>query len=741
MSQQLSPLKTCLISVPPDNNRAAALFEELLIHIHEALHGQPIAFEILATGHSIAFCFSARQETAEILAGQIYALFPECYIQEIADFTRHLGAGVQFVSTESRLARSDLLPLKDRAEGDGDSLAVVLSTLTKCAPGETLLVQLVLRPRGHNTLHQLRLNLRRGLEKVRRTFRLRNWVKKGLSQTQDEKIADKTRQPLFAANLRLASYSVTTDVDPAVHLHDLVNTYASFGASDTNEIRFGRIRRLIDLRLFQNRELKRAFLLTPAEVAGLFHLPSEKEAPNIVHVISRKEPPPATLPTNTDDPEIAFFGITNYRGRRMPFGIRHGDRDRHVYVLGKSGTGKSKLLEMLIRNDIDNGRGVTVLDSSGALVDELLTHIPPPRVKDVVLFDPLDLEYPPSFNPFDEVPEPLKPGLLVLDVEAWKKLLSPAWCPQLEHLVRYTLLALMDIPGATVLSIIKLLSDPEYRESAAAHILDLSVRNFWLRVFPVWSTHYDQEAVAPLFNKAGQIAASNVLANILGQPRNLFPLDEAIAYRKIVLLKVPSTALGAENALLLGNLLLSRIFHSASGIRASVGRKPSCACYIDGVESFALPGFAQILTEGQNAGLQFTLAHQHLAQLDPEAGKAILGNCGSIIAFRLGAEDAAVIAKELSPRFTDRDLMNLGMREFCVKMLINGEVNEAFSGRTMNTTAAELHSREECIKLSRAYYCRPAKEAVRLVEESDFVLREASAVKQAIILNASEDGD
>ncbi|MFN8392432.1 MAG: type IV secretory system conjugative DNA transfer family protein [Bdellovibrionota bacterium] len=712
-------MKTYLIKIPQENTKTGApAFEELFTQLHETLRGEKISFEMLATGQNIAFCFSADDATAEIVSGQIYALAPDADILEISDFTKKLSKGAKFVSSELRLARNDLFPLKTYKEFEGDSLSGLLSVLSKCVPGEMVFVQIVVRAIRDSGTHHLKLNFRKRFDRLRHVFRVKYWFKKGLSSTILQRIGDKTSGRLFRVNIRVASVANDPRIDAVVRLQALMGAMSNFNTLDFNQMRASRIRKLSDLPVFQARALRKGFLLSPREIATLYHLPSEREVPNLVHVLSRREAPPTDLPTNRNDENISFIATTNFRDQRVAFGIKRSDRRRHLYVLGKSGSGKSKLLELLIKNDLETGKGVGVLDPHGDLVDNILTYIPKNRIKDVVLFDPSDLQYPASFNPLEQVPEHLKMRVTIGFIEIFKKLFGSNWSPRLEHVLRYTTLALLDTPGTTILSILKMLTDKNYRQMIVRNIQDNVVKNFWVNEFASWSEKFDNEAITPLLNKVGQFVATNMIRNIVGQPKNLFNFREIMDSRKILLMKISKGILGEENASLLGAIAVTKVYQAAmSRADTAENNRVDFYFYVDEFHNFATDTFDEILSEARKYRLNLTIANQFLGQLDAKIRKTVFGNVGSLISFRVGGEDAGIVSAEFNPRFSERDIINLGVRDFCVKMSIDGEIKEAFSGRTLPIQVPEQHFSDECVAFSRSHYSRPLEEVRTILQQ------------------------
>ena len=546
---------------------------------------------------------------------------------------------------------------------------------------------------------------------------MKYWFKREVAKSLPAKILEKTSDRLFRVNIRIACVSLDKRIKPDVRLSAVVKSFSNFNTLDFNQLAFSRPREKNSLPAFRSRTLRNGFLLSTKELAAMFHLPREKEVPNIVHVLSKREAPPTSLPTSGADKTISFFGQTNFRGQRVRFGIKRADRRRHLYVVGKSGSGKSKLLELLVRADIEQGHGVGVLDPHGDLVDNILRMIPKERVKDVVVFDPSDLLFPASFNPLEQVPEALKMRVTIGFIEIFKKLFGTNWSPRLEHVLRYTTLALLDTPGTTVLSILKMLSDKNYRQMIVRNIQDNVVKNFWVNEFAGWSEKFDNEAITPLLNKVGQFVATNMIRNIVGQPQNLFDFRKFMDSRKILLLKVSKGILGEENASLLGAIVVTKIYQAAmSRADTPEDQRVDFYFYVDEFQNFATDTFGEILSEARKYRLNLTVANQFLGQLEGHIRKTVFGNVGSMVSFRLGGEDAGLMAQEFNPRFTERDIINLGVREFCLKMSIDGQIKEAFSGQTLTLNFPEENYTQECIENSRKSYARPVEEVKKILQ-------------------------
>ncbi len=712
-------MKTYLIRIPQNNAKNAAAFEKVLTNLHETLESKKVSLELVTQGQNIGFCFTAMPATAEVMAGEIYAMVPDADIIEIPDFTKTIKKSTQFLSTELELSRNDLFPLRDFRDFEGDSLSSVLNVLSKSTPGEGVWIQITAQVEKDTGGHHLKLNIRRKLDKIRQIFRVKYWFKKGAASQFGAKINEKVSSRLFRVNIRVATFADEAGKNPEPRIKAILGAMQNFNTLDLNQFKNKKIQKgFTSLKQFHARTLKSGFLLSTKELATLFHLPNEQEVPNLIHVLSKKAEPPADLPTNKNEKDISFFGETNFHGQKIPFGMKRGDRRRHLYSVGKSGSGKSKLLELLIQNDILNGKGVGVLDPHGDLVDNVLKMIPKERMKDVVIFDPSDLDFPISFNPLAEVPPELKIRVTIGFIEIFKKLFGANWTPRLEHVLRYTTLALLDTPGTTILSILKMLTDKNYRQDIVRNIQDNVVKNFWVNEFAGWSEKFDNEAITPLLNKVGQFVSTNMIRNIVGQPENKIDLREIMDGKKIFLMKVSKGILGEENAALMGAIVVTKIYQAAmSRADTPEDQRVDFYCYVDEFQNFATDTFDEILSEARKYRLNLTIAHQFIGQLSDKIRTTVFGNVGSMVTFRVGGDDAKVLAAEYNPRFSERDIINLGVRDFYCKMSIDGELREAFSGRTLDMNIPEKNFAAECIEYSRAHYAKPAAEVQEILQQ------------------------
>ena len=421
-----------------------------------------------------------------------------------------------------------------------------------------------------------------------------------------------------------------------------------------------------------------------------------------------------------DPQKITYFGETDARGKKMKFGIKAKDRLRHMYVIGKTGMGKSTLLENMAIQDIQNGEGVAVIDPHGSMAEKLLDYVPEHRVKDVLYFAPFDMEYPVSFNVMEDI-GPDKRHLVVNGLmSTFEKIWVDAWSARMAYILQNTLLALLEYPGSTLLGVNRMLSDKEYRKKVVENIKDTSVKAFWVDEFGKWTEKFIAEAIPAIQNKVGQFTSNPLVRNLLGQPQSSFDVRKMMDEKKIFIVNLSKGRVGEGNANLIGSMLITKIYLAAmsraDATEAELNKLPNFYLYVDEFQSFANKSFADILSEARKYKLALTIAHQYIEQMEEEVRDAVFGNVGTMITFRVGAFDAEVLEKEFAPVFTAEDLVNLGFTQIYLKLMIDGVSSQPFSSTTMGPIPKPTVSfREEVINSSHAQFARPRKEVEEVI--------------------------
>lgn len=455
--------------------------------------------------------------------------------------------------------------------------------------------------------------------------------------------------------------------------------------------------------------------------------------------LAKYGPPPPDLPIyqQLDPHEVVFIGRTNYEAplesKKYVFGIKRKDRRRHVYVVGKSGVGKSKLLELMVRQDIGYGHGVCFIDPHGDVIEEILKFIPEERIEDTVVIDPSDGQWPVSFNPLQKVAPEMKHQMAQGLIEVMEKQFGANWTPRLEHVFRFTVLALLDYPEATLRGMISMLTDRPYRQKVIEYITDDMVKRFFAIEFADWSEKFDTDAIIPLVNKLGQFLSMPMLRNIFAQKENKIDLAEAMNTGKIVLINLSKGKIGEENSSFFGSMFITKI-KQAGMARAELPEeeRKDFYLYIDEFQNLVTASFTNLFSEARKYGLNLTVAHQYTAQLLPEVLATVLGNVANIIVFRVGGDDAQTLEAEMTPIFKAKDMVNLGMKEFYIKETIDGETYDPFSAETLAVLPPpHLSYKERIIEASRRKYAMHADEVKRmLTEEQDAVTFRKGATPQ-----------
>ena len=419
-----------------------------------------------------------------------------------------------------------------------------------------------------------------------------------------------------------------------------------------------------------------------------------------------------------NDNEIVLFAETNYRNIRKKFGIKRQDRRRHMYLIGKTGTGKSTALENMIYQDIQMGHGVAVVDPHGDLAERALDFVPANRINDVIYFNPADTENPFAFNVLERVDASQRHLVASGLVGVFKKIWADSWGPRLEYVLRNTILALLEYPGSTLLGIMRILVNKDFRKKVVDRLTDPVVKSFWTDEYPKYPDRLRAEAIAPIQNKVGQFLSTSLIRDILGQVKSKINLREIMDNKKILIMNLSKGRIGEDASALLGAMMITKIQMAAmSRINIPEDERQDFYLYVDEFQNFATDSFADILSEARKYHLNLILAHQYIDQLtvkdSSQVRDAIFGNVGTMVVFRVGAKDADFLAKEFVPRFEEEDLVDLDQYNIYVKLMIDGITSEPFSALTLPPLSKPEGNGEKIIKVSRERYTEPRK----LVEE------------------------
>ena len=405
------------------------------------------------------------------------------------------------------------------------------------------------------------------------------------------------------------------------------------------------------------------------------------------------------------NPDVNYFATTNFRNKNRKFGIKLDDRRRHLYVVGKTGMGKTTMLENMVLNDIYAGHGVGVVDPHGDFAEKIIDYIPAHRINDVVYFNPADIDYPIGFNILESIDPRYRHLVASGLMGVFKKIWPDVWSARMEYILNNTLLALLEFPNTTLLGINRLLADNAYRKRVIKNLKDPVIKSFWETEFAGYNDRYKQEAVAPVQNKIGQFLSASDIRYIVGQVKSRINIREIMDTKKIFIMNLSKGRIGEDNSRLLGGMLITKIQLAAmERVDTPEKERKDFFLYVDEFQNFATESFSNILSEARKYRLDLTMAHQYMEQLDETVLAAVIGNVGTLVTFRVGSTDAEILAKEFAPTFIETDLVNLTKFQIYLKLMIDGVASQPFSANTLSPINLSTHSAEKVIKVSRERY-------------------------------------
>lgn len=418
--------------------------------------------------------------------------------------------------------------------------------------------------------------------------------------------------------------------------------------------------------------------------------------------------------------DITPIGITTWRQQHIPFGIKHEDRFGHIYCIGKTGTGKSTLLQSMALSDIQNGNGMCVIDPHGDSAEHILEYVPIHRVKDVVYFNPANTQYPVGFNPLTQIDASHHHIVASGLVSTFKKIWADSWGPRLEYILRNTIYTLLDYPQATLLDIQPLLTNPMFRNKVVQHCRNAHIRRFWKQEYDMYSPQLRNEAIAPVLNKIGLFYASDCLRGIVGQHTPLFSLHDCMENKKILICNLSKGVIGEDVSALLGSMIITAIqVEALNRAKQPPQSRIPFYLYVDEMHSFISLSFADILSEARKYKLSLFLTHQYIAQVDERIRQAIIGNAGTLVVFRIGSEDAIELEKEFSPTFSLHDLLHQERYNMYIKLMIDGVTSKPFSAKTIPLPLLSDSYKQECIDYSRYKYGIPKTDIEQMIDQRE----------------------
>lgn len=756
-----------MLEIPRENDKKELAAEQLFASLHGILRDRQelknsggvqehLSLEIVSTAGQIRFYVWVPKILQNFVEGQIYSQYPTVQIYKMnEDYVDNRTKYPINYLAELGLTENEALPIKTFDTFEVDPLAGITGTLAKLSPdrNEELWIQILARPIPDdwhkNTTDKWVQKIKSGrrsfigglgidwtwlVEALAALFRppaggTNSEVKVELSErakTQISKAEEKATKLGYEVKIRLA-YLGQNETDAKLNMQALVGTFKQYNSTNLNGFRqLGGTFNPADLDAYKMRQFtSRGFILNISELASVYHLPhTSVETPNIVWATSKTAEPPAKLPVITgvieEDKNISAFGLTNFRGINHQFGLLRRDRSRHVYIIGQTGAGKSGMLELLALSDIFYNQGYCIVDPHGDFATDNLSFIPESRVRDVVYFNPADTAFPVAFNPLEVTDPAKKPNVCSEVIGVLKRMFGDSWGPRLEHILRYTLLALLDRPETTLLDISRLLTDKDFRKETLDYCKDVTVLQFWKHEFGQWNDKQVNESIAPVLNKVGAFTANPIIRNIIGQPKSSFDIRKIMDEGKILVVNLSKGLIGEDNAAILGAFIVTKVQLAAmsrSDIPNVADRRPFYL-YVDEFQNFATDSFAVILSEARKYGLNLTVANQYVAQMTENVRDAVFGNVGTTISFRVSPEDAPVLAKQFEPTFEEADIIQLNNRNFVISMIINGEKVPAFSATTLSIPETPVNNFDAIVAHSREYYARPRREVEAEIAET-----------------------
>lgn len=531
-------------------------------------------------------------------------------------------------------------------------------------------------------------------------------------ETNIDAAIDKVGRPLFDATVRIVYVPKDKNHKKSkVKLREIVGSFKQFNYPTLNgfesrEFEDGEI----VVKKYNKRLIGNGCVLNNEELATVYHMPNQTvRTPTIYWVRSKKLEPPNDLPLEdvNSEEKITTLGRSNYRGSNVVFGIKPSDRRRHVYIIGKTGMGKSTLLENMIYSDVVAGKGVGVIDPHGDLADAVLNFIPQNRINDVVLVDPSDKDYAVAFNMLENVDPALNSIVCSGLVGIFKKIYAESWGPRLEHILRNTILSLLEYPGTTMLGITRILQDDDFRKKIVRKIEDPVVKAFWVTEFAKMQDKFRTEAIAPIQNKVGQFLSSSTIRNIVGQPKSTIDLRFAMDKGKIVIINLSKGKIGEDNSALLGAMFITK-FQLDAMSRANIPEKErkDFYLYVDEFQNFATEAFATILSEARKYKLNLTMANQYINQMEEEVRDAVFGNVGTVLSFQVGFDDAEYISQQFGEEIMPPDLVSLSKYTAYMRLLVDGMPTKTFSLSTLPPPQIIIDREriDKIVKVSRERY-------------------------------------
>ncbi len=657
-----------------------------------------VSFEIVGMPEDIRFYIYTPNKYKDIVEKQINASYPDAEIKVVDEKKAKEGyiIGNEYnIFSESgkaafaslKLKDSNYKPIKFYKDFAVDPLSSITSVLAKMGSGEGAAIQ-VLISGANSKWSKIGRNY---IATTKKNESNPETAKYAADPKELEAIENKISKPGFYTVIRIVVSSSSQEAATA-HLENIVSAFGQFDGHNSftknkHWLKGGFITDFIYRYFPSGGNLS---VLTSEELSGVFHFPNKSvTTPHIYWINAKKAPAPSQIPDSG-----LYLGKSSYRGLEKPIFVQDDDRRRHMYIIGKTGVGKSELLKQMVLQDINEGKGVAVVDPHGDLIEDILQLIPPERAEDVILFDPSDTERPMGLNMLEAQTEEEKHYIVSSIVGLMYKLYDPNKTgiigPRFEHAIRNAMLTVMSEPGSTFIEVVRALTDANFVQELLPKVTDPIIRRYWTDQIAQTSDFHKSETLDYIVSKFGRFVTNKMMRNIIGQSYSAFDFRKVMDEGKILLVNLAKGKIGEENSSFLGLVLVPKILVAAmSRQNMPQEQRRDFYLYVDEFQNFATPDFAQILSEARKYRLNLVVANQFIGQMDEEVKNAIFGNVGTIMAFRVGVTDANYLQHEFQPVFTEADLINVDVYNAFVKTIVGNEPVTPFSMDTTKDIAAE----------------------------------------------------
>lgn len=708
---------TLLVRLPKDNEIKIDAAEQMFAGLHSLKKSgffsflepeELISFELVGLKEEIGFYVSCSKKIRDLVEKQIHGAYPFADIKE-QDEVNIFNEKGRVAFTSLKLKDAQYLPLKTYKDLPTDGLSLITSAFSKMSEGEGAILQILIHPEGNKWQKKgrnyIKNEKKREADPQKATY--------GHDPKEMEAVTTKVEKPGFRVSIRMV-VSSPTEVAAESHLSNIHGAFAQF-TSAYNEFEkpwfFIKHLFMIDF-IYRYMPLFGwgSFVLNTEELATVFHFPNKTvETHHIKWLTAKNAPAPHLIPS-----QGLFLGKSVYRGEVRNVYMSLKDRQRHMYIIGKTGTGKSEFLKEMIMQDIESGQGVCAIDPHGEFVEDILQLVPPERAEDIIYFNPSDLARPMGLNMMEADTEEQKHFVVSSVIGLMYKLYDPHRTgiigPRFEHAIRNAMLTIMSKEGSTFIELVRALTDQKFVEELLPLVKDPVVKRYWTDQMAQTSDFHKSEVLDYIVSKFGRFVTNKTMRNIIGQPYSAFNFRKAMDEKKIILCNLSKGILGEEDAKFLGLILVPKVLTAAMSRQdIPMDQRQDFFLYVDEFQNYATEDFATILSEARKYKLNLTVANQFIGQIDEEVKNAVFGNVGTIVSFRVGVTDANFLQHEFTPTFTENDLANVEKFHVYIKTIVGNEPVPAFSmslEKDMDEVKARMNPKlAEMIKqLSRLKY-------------------------------------